>query len=58
VFISAILKNAPVEIHGEGTQTRSFTYITDLVDGIVRATEYDRDPAAIFNLGIPRRSPF
>jgi nucleoside-diphosphate-sugar epimerase len=30
---------------------RSFTYITDLVDGIVRATEYDGDPAAIFNLG-------
>jgi UDP-glucose 4-epimerase len=51
VFISAILKNQPVEIHGDGTQTRSFTYISDLVDGIVRATEYDREAAAIFNLG-------
>lgn len=51
VFISAILKNQPVEIHGDGTQTRSFTYISDLVDGIVRAAEYDREPVAIFNLG-------
>lgn len=51
VFISAILKNEPVEIHGDGTQTRSFTYIDDLVDGIARATEYHAEPAAIFNLG-------
>lgn len=51
VFISAILKDEPVEIHGDGTQTRSFTFISDLVDGIVRATEYDKEPAIIFNLG-------
>lgn len=51
VFISAILKDEPVEIHGDGTQTRSFTYISDLVDGIVRATEYDQEPTVVFNLG-------
>jgi UDP-glucose 4-epimerase len=51
VFISAILKNELVEIHGDGTQTRSFTYISDLVDGISRAIGYDQVPAAIFNLG-------
>jgi UDP-glucose 4-epimerase len=51
VFISAVLRDEPVEIHGDGTQTRSFTYISDLVDGIVRAVEYDAEPAAIFNLG-------
>jgi UDP-glucose 4-epimerase len=51
VFISAILKNEPVEIHGDGSQTRSFTYISDLVDGIARAVEFGRDPAAIYNLG-------
>ena len=51
VFISAVLKDEPVEIHGDGKQTRSFTYITDLVDGIMRAIEYDREPTAIFNLG-------
>lgn len=51
VFIGAILQSQPVEIHGDGTQTRSFTYISDLVDGIVRAAEYDGEPAAVFNLG-------
>jgi UDP-glucose 4-epimerase len=51
VFIEAVLRDQPIEIHGDGTQTRSFTYISDLVDGIVRATEYDRDPAIVFNLG-------
>lgn len=51
VFISAVLKDETVEIHGEGKQTRSFTYITDLVDGIVRATEYQSEPTPIFNLG-------
>ena len=51
VFISAILRNEPVEIHGDGSQTRSFTYISDLIDGIVRAIEFDSQPAIIFNLG-------
>jgi len=51
VFISAILKNEEVEIHGDGLQTRSFTYISDLVDGIARAVEYNGTPAIVFNLG-------
>ena len=51
VFISAVLRDEPMEIHGDGLQTRSFTYISDLVDGIVRATEFDAEPACIFNLG-------
>lgn len=51
VFISAILNDLPVEIHGDGTQTRSFTYVTDLANGIVKAVEYDREPTIIFNLG-------
>jgi UDP-glucose 4-epimerase len=51
VFISAILRDESIEIHGDGQQTRSFTYITDLVDGIVRSIQYDGTPTAIFNLG-------
>src|SRR5437763_3481099 len=35
-FISQALCNEDVTIFGDGTQTRSFTYITDLVDGIIR----------------------
>jgi UDP-glucose 4-epimerase len=51
VFISAILKDEEVEIHGDGLQTRSFTYISDLVDGIARAVDYNGTPAIVFNLG-------
>jgi UDP-glucose 4-epimerase len=51
VFIAAVLRGEPLEIHGDGRQTRSFTYIADLVDGICRAIEYDAEPVAIFNLG-------
>src|SRR6202035_2096182 len=35
-FISQALKNEDVTVFGDGTQTRSFTYITDLVDGILK----------------------
>ena len=51
VFISACFKGEPLEIHGDGLQTRSFTYISDLVDGIVRSIFYDAEPTMIFNLG-------
>jgi dTDP-glucose 4,6-dehydratase len=35
-FISQALANEDVTVFGDGTQTRSFCYITDLVDGIIR----------------------
>src|SRR6187401_2034271 len=35
-FISQALRNEDVTVFGDGTQTRSFTYITDLVEGILR----------------------
>ncbi len=35
-FICQALKNKPVTIYGDGLQTRSFCYVDDLIDGIVR----------------------
>src|SRR5712672_1647569 len=35
-FMSQALRNEDVTVFGDGSQTRSFTYITDLVDGIIR----------------------
>ena len=35
-FISQALKNKPVTIFGQGTQTRSFCYVSDLIEGIYR----------------------
>jgi dTDP-glucose 4,6-dehydratase len=50
-FISAALKNEPLPIFGDGTQTRSFCYIDDMVKGITKAAEIDY-PEPI-NLGNP-----
>jgi dTDP-glucose 4,6-dehydratase len=35
-FMSQALRNQDVTVFGDGSQTRSFTYITDLVDGIIK----------------------
>ena len=51
VFIDAILKGKPVEIHGDGLQTRTFTYVSDTVNGIVAAMECDQSKGEIFNIG-------
>jgi dTDP-glucose 4,6-dehydratase len=53
-FISQALRNEDVTIFGDGTQTRSFTYITDLVDGIIKLMLSDvNDPV---NIGNPRET--
>jgi dTDP-glucose 4,6-dehydratase len=51
-FISQALKNEDVTVFGDGTQTRSFTYITDLVDGIIRLMLSDVNEPV--NIGNPR----
>ncbi len=51
VFIEAALKNREVEIHGDGLQTRSFTYVSDTVEGIIRAIECEQAVGEIFNIG-------
>jgi dTDP-glucose 4,6-dehydratase len=51
-FISQALRNEDVTVFGDGTQTRSFTYISDLVDGIIRLMLSNvNDPV---NIGNPR----
>src|SRR5258705_4769565 len=51
-FISQALNNEDVTVFGDGSQTRSFTYITDLVDGIIRLMLSNvNDPV---NVGHPR----
>lgn len=42
-FTRAILAGEPIEVYGEGRMTRAFTYIDDVVDGILGA--FDRPPA-------------
>jgi dTDP-glucose 4,6-dehydratase len=49
-FMSQVLRNQDVTVFGDGSQTRSFTYITDLVDGIVKLMlSSENDPVNIGN---------
>lgn len=49
-FMSQALKGEDVTIFGDGSQTRSFCYITDLVDGIIRLMQSElNDPVNIGN---------
>jgi UDP-glucose 4-epimerase len=51
LFIQAALTDQPMEIHGDGLQTRSFTYIDDTIDGIISALFLEKAAGEIFNLG-------
>lgn len=51
-FIQSLLAGEPVRIHASGRQTRSFCYINDLVQGVLRVIQ---EPASgeVFNIGNP-----
>jgi UDP-glucose 4-epimerase len=51
VFMTQLLRGEEVDIHGDGLQTRSFTYIDDTINGIVAAIERDEANGQIINLG-------
>jgi UDP-glucuronate decarboxylase len=54
-FIVQALRDAPITVYGEGQQTRSFCYVSDLVEGFLRlmASTHGVDPV---NLGNPRET--
>ncbi len=50
-FITQALQNKPLTIYGDGNQTRSICYVSDLVDGLVRAMFQPHTAGEVFNLG-------
>lgn len=50
-FITQALKNEPLTIYGDGNKTRSITYVSDLVDGLLRAMFTPNTAGEVFNLG-------
>jgi UDP-glucuronate decarboxylase len=52
-FIMQALRGDPVTIYGDGSQTRSFCYVDDLIDGIVRFMATGADLTGPMNLGNP-----
>lgn len=51
-FVKAALQNNPFPVFGDGKQTRSFCYVSDLIDGIIAAMEKGQK-GEVFNLGSP-----
>ena len=52
-FIVQALAGEPITIYGQGEQTRSFCYCTDLIEGFVRLMDADDDVTGPINLGNP-----
>ncbi|TPK72335.1 SDR family oxidoreductase [Mesorhizobium sp. B2-3-14] len=52
-FIVQALQNKPITVYGTGQQTRSFCYVEDLIDGLVRLMQTADDITGPVNLGNP-----
>ena len=55
LFARALLEGRRVTIHGDGEQTRDFTYIDNVVQANLRAIEVDVEPGAVINVGSGER---
>jgi nucleoside-diphosphate-sugar epimerase len=52
-FLTQALKGEPITIYGDGTQTRSLCYISDLVEGIYKLATLEGLQGTVMNLGSP-----
>ena len=52
-FIVQALQGRPITIYGDGSQSRSFCFVDDLVDGLIRLMESDDEITGPINLGNP-----
>ncbi|MCZ6773754.1 MAG: GDP-mannose 4,6-dehydratase, partial [Proteobacteria bacterium] len=52
-FVVQALRNEPITIYGDGSQTRSFCYVDDLIGGLIKLMEGPKDFVGPVNLGSP-----
>jgi UDP-glucose 4-epimerase len=50
-FVEAALKNEPLQVYGDGTQTRCFCHVSDVVDALIKLFETKEAVGQVFNLG-------
>lgn len=50
-FTKAIIADKPIPFFGDGTTSRDYTYVDDIVQGVIAAMQYDKTPFEIINLG-------
>lgn len=54
-FVTRAIMNEPIVVHGDGTQIRSWCYITDLLDAVLRILKLETSNISeVFNIGNPR----
>jgi len=52
-MLGAAMTGRPLVVHGDGSQTRSFQYVTDLIDGLLAVAFDDGSVGEVFNVGNP-----
>ena len=52
-FVSQALSGYPITVYGSGKQTRSFTYVEDVVEGVITLSEHPEAVGDVFNIGNP-----
>jgi nucleoside-diphosphate-sugar epimerase len=52
-MLTAALEGRPLIVHGDGSQTRSFCYVSDLVDGVLQVALDPGNDGELFNVGNP-----
>jgi UDP-glucuronate 4-epimerase len=50
-FTDLINHGKPIDVYGDGTARRDFTYIEDIIQGVIASIQYDGAPFDVFNLG-------
>lgn len=56
-FARMMQQHRPIPVFGDGTTRRDYTYVEEIVQGILAAIDYDRSPFEIINLGSSRTIP-
>ena len=52
-FVMQALRGKPLTIYRDGSQTRSFCYVDDMIDAFIRPMNVEEDPGGPINLGNP-----
>ena len=50
-FVRHALAGAPILVHGDGSQTRSFTWVGDVVSGLIKLADEPKSAGEVFNIG-------
>ena len=56
IFGSALISGGPVTVYGDGTATRDYVYVEDVVDAFVRASQAPTSVTGTYNIGTGRQT--